>query len=163
MAVRKRKSISAEVRHSVTMIAVLLTLPVITGLIVMVLYSSRYQAMIQRMDEAAELKPALETRIAENLFSVAAGRSAFKDSGVTEMIGQIDERLDRLTSETAGNGHLQLTIARRTMATMEQYVLQVRDGMETRKPIAEIESGTSAAWWRICWMRLLRKKYQTPR
>ena len=139
MAVRKRKSISAEVRHSVTMIAVLLTLPVITGLIVMVLYSSRYQAMIQRMDEAAELKPALETRIAENLFSVAAGRSAFKDSGVTEMIGQIDERLDRLTSETAGNGHLQLTIARRTMATMEQYVLQVRDGMETRKPIAEIE------------------------
>ena len=81
--------ISSEVRHSVSTIAVLLALPVVIGLIVMVLYSSRYQAMIQRMNDAAELKPALETTIAENLFSVAAGRSTFEKSGVTKMIRQI--------------------------------------------------------------------------
>ena len=131
--------ISSEVRHSVSTIAVLLALPVVIGLIVMVLYSSRYQAMIQRMNDAAELKPALETTIAENLFSVAAGRSTFEKSGVTKMIRQIDDSLDQLTKETEGNGRLQLMIARRTMDTMEKYSLQIRDGMENHQPITEIE------------------------
>ena len=137
---RKRGTgISSEVRHSVRTIAVLMAMPVIIGLVVMILYSSRYQAMIGRMDAAAELKPALETTLAEDLFSVAAGRTSFERSGVMKTIRQIDSTLDQLTEETAGNGHLQLTVARRTMDTMEQYVLQVRDGMEARKPVEEIE------------------------
>lgn len=136
---KKITGISSEVRHSVSVIAVLLAIPVVIGLLMMILYSSRYQAMIQRMDAAAELKPALETTIAENLFSVAAGRTDFKSSGVTKTIAEINGTLDQLTAETAGNGHLQLTIARRTMDTMEQYVLEVRDGMENHQPITEIE------------------------
>ena len=135
----KITGISSEVRHSVSVIAVLLAIPVVIGLLMMILYSSRYQAMIQRMDAAAELKPALETTIAENLFSVAAGRTDYKSSGVTKTIAEINGTLDQLTAETAGNGHLQLTIARRTMDTMEQYVLEVRDGMENHQPITEIE------------------------
>lgn len=138
----RRKSgtgISSEVKHSVRTIAVLMALPVVIGLVVMILYSSRYQAMIGRMDAAAELKPALETTLAEDLFSVAAGRTSFEKSGVMRTIRQIDSTLDQLTGETAGNGHLQLTVARRTMDTMEQYVLQVRDGMEARKPVEETE------------------------
>ena len=137
---RKRGTgISSEVRHSVRTIAVLLALPVVIGLIVMILYSSRYQAMIGRMDAAAELKPALETTLAEDLFSVAAGRTSFDRSDVMRTIRRIDNTLDQLSGQTAGNGHLQLTVARRTMDTMEQYVLQVRDGMEARKPVEEME------------------------
>ena len=137
---RKRGTgISSEVKHSVRTIAVLMALPVVIGLVVMILYSSRYQAMIGRMDAAAELKPALETTLAEDLFSVAAGRTSFEKSGVMRTIRRIDSTLDQLTGETAGNGHLQLTVARRTMDTMEQYVLQVRDGMEARKPVEETE------------------------
>ena len=137
---RKRGTgISSEVRHSVRTIAVLLALPVVIGLIVMILYSSRYQAMIGRMDAAAELKPALETTLAEDLFSVAAGRTSFDRSDVMRTIRRIDNTLDQLTGQTAGNGHLQLTVARRTMDTMEQYVLQVRDGMAARKPVEEME------------------------
>ena len=61
---RKRGTgISSEVRHSVRTIAVLLALPVVIGLMVMILYSSRYQAMIGRMDAAAELKPAVTEAI----------------------------------------------------------------------------------------------------
>ena len=137
---RKRGTgISSEVKHSVRTIAVLMALPVVIGLVVMILYSSRYQAMIGRMDAAAELKPALETTLPEDLFSVAAGRTSFEKSGVMRTIRRIDSTLDQLTGETAGNGHLQLTVARRTMDTMEQYVLQVRDGMEARKPVEETE------------------------
>ena len=137
---KRRTGISSEVRNSVSTIAVLLALPVIAGLFVMILYSSRYQGMIRRMDAAAELKPALETELAEDLFSVAAGRTSFEKSGVLETIHRIDNTLDTLTGQTEGNGHLQLTIARRTMDTMEQYTLKVRDGMTQRKPVDEIES-----------------------
>ena len=133
-------SITAQLRRSVGAIAVLLTVPAVIGLVMMMLYSSRTQAMIRRMDAAAEMKPALENTIAENLFSVAAGRTSFEESGVEELIRNTDSTLDGLLAETEGSGHLQLTIARRTMDTLEQYVLKVRDGMEAGLPIHEVES-----------------------
>ena len=136
----KRTGISSEVRHSVTVIAVLLAIPVVIGLVIMISYSSRYQAMIQRMDTAAELKPALETTIAEDLFSVAAGRTTFEKSQVTVSVSRIRETLDELSSETEGSGHLQLTIARRTIDTMEQYILQ-SSGSRRASPRGRAHSG----------------------
>ena len=133
-------SITAQVRRSVSSIAVLLAVPAVIGLVVMLVYSSRTQAMIRRMDATAGMKPALESSIAEDLFSVAAGRISFRESGVEEQIRQTDETLDMLLGETQGSGQMQLTIARRTMDTLEQYALKVRDGMEAGTPISEIES-----------------------
>ena len=133
-------SITAQVHRSVSTIAFLLAVPAVIGLIVMLIYSSRTQAMIRRMDAIAGMKPALESTIAENLFSVAAGRSTFENSGVQEQITETNNTLDMLLAETAGNGQMQLTIARRTMATLEQYVLRVRDGMAAGTQISEIES-----------------------
>ena len=132
-------SITAQVRRSVTSIAVLLAVPALIGLAVMLLYSARTQAMIRRMDAAARMKPALESTISENLFSVAAGRVSFAESGVEKLITETDETLDTLLGETQGSGQMQLTIARRTMNTLEQYAYKVRDGMEAGIPISEIE------------------------
>ena len=132
-------SIVGEVRQSVITIALLLTIPVVTGLVTMLLYSGRYQAMIRRMDRAVELKPAVEATLAENMFSVVAGRTAFEDSGAEKLIGRVNETLDALLAETRGNGHLQLTVARRTMDTLEQYILKIRDGMAEGMPIDEAE------------------------
>jgi len=132
-------SISSQVRRSIGSIAFLLAVPAVIGLVVMLVYSTRTQAMIRRMDAAAALKPGLETEIPENLFSVAAGRISFDQSGVEQMITDTDNTLDMLLGETRGNGHLQLTIARRTMDTLSQYVFQVRDGMASGRPIIEIE------------------------
>ena len=133
-------SITAQVRRSVSSIAVLLAVPAVIGLVVMLIYSSRTQAMIRRMDAAAGMKPVLENSIPENLFSVAAGRCSFEESGVEQMISEADSTLDTLLAETEGSGQMQLTIARRTMNTLEQYALKVRDGMAAGTPITEIES-----------------------
>lgn len=132
-------SITSQVRRSVTSIAVLLSVPALIGLVVMLMYSARTQAMIRRMDAAARMKPVLESTIAENLFSVAAGRISFRDSGVEELIAETDETLDMLLGETQGSGQMQLTIARRTMDTLEQYAYKVRDGMTAGMPIVEVE------------------------
>ena len=132
-------SITSQVRRSVTSIAVLLSVPALIGLAVMLIYSARTQAMIRRMDAAAGMKPVLESTIAGNLFSVAAGRTSFEESGVEELIAETDKTLDMLLEETQGSDQMQLTIARRTMDTLEQYVLKVRDGMAAGMPISEIE------------------------
>ena len=139
MARKRMTSIAAQVRQSITTIAMLLSMPVVIGLVTMVVYSSQYQGMIRRMDRAAELKPIVETRLAEDLFSVAAGRTSFEKSGAERLIRQVDRELDQLQEETEGSGHLQLTVARRTMDTMEQYILSIRDGMAEGRPIDEIE------------------------
>ena len=138
MARRKMTSIVRQVRISVSTIAVMLLLPVIAGLVTTIIYSEQYQAMIRRMDRAAELKPQVETTLAENMFAVAAGRSSFADSGAEKLIARVDGTLDQLLAETSGNGHLQLTVARRTMETLEQYILKVRDGMAEGMPIDDI-------------------------
>ena len=138
MARQRMTSIVRQVRISVTTIALLLILPVIGGLVTTIIYSEQYQAMIRRMDRAAEQKPVVETTLAENMFAVAAGRSSFADSGAEKLIARVDGTLDELLAETSGNGHLQLTVARRTMETLEQYILKVRDGMAEGIPIDEI-------------------------
>ena len=132
-------SITAQVRRSVSSIAILLAVPALIGLAVMLMYSSRTQAMIRRMDAAARMKPVLESTISENLFSVAAGRVTFEKSGVEKLIAETDETLDLLLGETQDGGQMQLTIARRTMDTLEQYAYKVRDGMAAGSPIVEIE------------------------
>ena len=135
----RKTSITGQVRKSITSIAVLLAVPAIIGLVVMLIYASRTQAMTRRMNDVAQMKPALENTIAENLFSVAAGRISFEDSAVDELIVETDDTLDRLLGETQGRGQIQLTIARRTMDTLEQYVLKVREGMRAGEPISKIE------------------------
>ena len=70
-------SITAQVRRSVSSIAFLLAVPAVIGLVVMMLYSTRTQAMIRRMDTIAGMKPALESTIAENLFSVYRSNFSF--------------------------------------------------------------------------------------
>lgn len=132
-------SITSQVRRSLSSVAILLAVPAVIGLVVMMVYSTRSQAMIRRMEAAATLKPVLESTIAEDLFSVAAGRITFAESRTEELIAETNSTLDMLLAETEGSGHLQLTIARRTMDTMEQYALKVRDGMAAGEPISSIE------------------------
>ena len=139
MARKKMTSMTGQVRQSVVTIALLMTLPVVLGLAATLLYSARYQGMIRRMDRAAELKPAVESTLAENMFSVAAGRTAFGKSGAEALIRRVDATLDDLLEETDGAGHLQLTVARRTMDTLEQYILKIREGMAEGMPIDQVE------------------------
>ena len=139
MKALKMASIARQVRQSVSTIALLLALPVVSGLVTTLIYANQYQAMIRRMDRAAELKPTVESTLAENLFSVAAGRTSFAESGAEALVAQVDETMDALLNETTGNERLQMTVARRTMDTMEQYILKIRDGMASGTPIDEIE------------------------
>lgn len=135
-----RASLIRQIRRSITATALLLTLPVVIGLIMMILYSNQSRAMLRRMNTAAELKPVVETTLAENLFSVAAGQVSYENSGVEKRLQETNDALDRLLAETEGSGHLQLTVARRTMETLEQYAQKIRDGMAQGEPVDAMET-----------------------
>ncbi len=132
-------SLAGQIRQSVQSIAVLLTFPAVISLVLMLGFFIGYQGMISRMDSVARLKEPVSTQVAEQLFSVTAGRVLFSESQVPEIIAKVNSVLDRLLEDTSGTGHLQLTVARRTMGTMEQYVQQIAEGMRNGAPILEME------------------------
>jgi two-component system sensor histidine kinase YesM len=139
----KLTSITGRIRRSVWSVAALLTVPVVVALVFMLVYAQRYQVIIQRMDMAAELKPVVETDLARDLFSVAAGRVSFAESGVTEKIELVNATLERMMTDS---GSVQLTLARRTMDTLQHYAGQVRDGMAEHRPVSEIEAIVDEVW-----------------
>ena len=146
MRTKRPTSIAAAVRRNVWSVAALLVIPVVTGLILMLVYTDRYQGMIRRMDTAARIKPVVETELARDLFSVTAGRTDYPSSGVEEKIRAIDGTLETLLKNSRGSGAVQLTVARRTMDTLEHYADEIRDGMAQKRPVSQIEAVVDEVW-----------------
>ena len=133
-------SISGQVRSAMRAMTFVLMLPAVISLGLLLFFSARYQGIIRQMDRVANLKAPVASEIPEQLFAVAAGRISFADSSAEQLVNQVDAELNQLLRETSGRGDLQLTVALRTVHTLEQYVLQVRDGMATGQAITEMEA-----------------------
>ena len=91
------------------------------------------------METAAGLKPMAGTQLPEQLFSVAAGRIEYADSGADDLLASMNRTLDGLLMDTEGAGYLELTVARRTMDTLAGYLDQLRAGMEAGAPVGDME------------------------
>ena len=133
-----RTSIIGRLSSTTRRMAIVLLLPVLFSLTVMFLVAARYQSALSRMETAASLKPIVGTELAGQLFSVAAGRVSFEDSGVDALLDSVDRTLDRLLAGAA-SGTLELTVARRTLDTLGSYVDRARRGMAEGMPISEVE------------------------
>lgn len=119
--------------------AILLLIPALASLTMMFLTTASYHRSMARMATVAGLKPVVGTRLPEQLFSVAAGRVGYGESGVDALVGTVDQTLSRLLEDTEGPGYLELTVARRTMATLSGYLEQLRQGVESGAPVADME------------------------
>ena len=135
----RRTSIIGKLGHTTRGMAIMLLIPALASLTMMFLTTIRYQQAMSRMETVAGLKPVVSTRLPEQLFSVAAGRVSYEDSGADALLQSVNATLDRLLEDTDGGGYLELTVARRTMDTLAGYLEQVRDGMAGGAPIAEME------------------------
>ena len=138
---RRSREISVIDRLSVTTwsTAVVLLIPVLVSLTMMFLTTTRYQRAMSRMATVAALKPVVGTELPEKLFSVAAGRTTYEDSGVDQLYQQVNRTLDELLDDPNGAGTLELTVARRTMDTLADYLSKVREGMARGDAIGDIE------------------------
>ena len=134
-----RASIIGQLGRTARSMAVVLMLPVLLSLVMLFWTATRYQTAVTRMATAAELKPAVGTQLPEQLFSVAAGRTRYEESGIDALLESVNRTLDRLLAQTTGEGTLELTVARRTMDTLAGYVERARAGMAAGMPIIEVE------------------------
>ena len=134
-----RTSIIRRLGHTTRTTAILLLVPALASLTMMFVTTARYHRAMSRMATAASLKPVVGTQLPEQLFSVAAGRVEYDASGADALLDSVNRTLDALLEDTGGAGYLELTVARRTMATLSGYLEQLRAGMAGGAPVAEME------------------------
>lgn len=134
----RRVSIIGKLGSTTRLTAAMLLLPVLFSLTMLFFITARYQRVMSRMETAAGLKPMVGSQLPEQLFSVAAGRTRYEDSGVDDLLDDVNHTLDRLSEDTTGSGGLELTVARRTMDTLSEYVAKVRRGIEGGAAISAV-------------------------
>lgn len=136
----RQTSIIRRLGRTTRATALMLLIPALVSLLMLFLTTNRYRWAVFRMETAAGLKPLVGTQLSEQLFSVAAGRIGYDDSGVEELLQEVNRTLDSLLEDTEGAGYLELTVARRTMDTMSAYADQVRDGMAVGAAVGAMEA-----------------------
>ncbi len=137
---KRGKSLSGQLRFFTRLIMIILLIPAVTSLLVTALYAVSFQQSVSLMGSVAALRPVVEEEIPEQLWSVIAGRSSFKDSGVNETIQMVDNELDGFLKQMPEDAGSRITVARRTMDTLATYAAQIEQEMSDEKvPVTKSE------------------------
>lgn len=137
---RVAASIRKRLRSSYIVILVVMLIPVLVSLWAMRDYAARYHHVISQVDQVAALKPVVTDSIPDELFSIVAGRSSFDTSPVYRYIDETNASLDKLMTNQPTSASIELSVARRTMNTLSDYVDQMAEQWAERKPVAENEA-----------------------
>ena len=117
----------------------ILVLPAVISLALLLVNAAWYQSSMLRMEEVAALKPVVSTDIPEMVWVAVSGRATFENCGVYEAIGEVNRSLDAMTAKDGPGARLELTVARRTMETLTQYVRQIEENLKSNVPVVESE------------------------
>ncbi len=132
-------SIVGRVNRLTRTLILLFGLPVLLVTITTAVFAYHYATATERMNTIAAMKPVIGTEIPEAVWRVVSGRATMAESGVWEMMGEVEDTLARITGEVPEDRRLELTIAGRTMETMHQYVSQIETNVENGAPVVENE------------------------
>ena len=133
------QSISGQVNMAARTLTAILVLPAVISLALLLVNAAWYQSSVSRMEEVAALKPVVSTDIPEMVWVAVSGRATFENCGVYEAIGEVNRSLDAMTAKDGPGARLELTVARRTMETLTQYVRQIEENLKSNVPVVESE------------------------
>ena len=133
------RSIGKRLKLSYIIIMGLMIIPLIASVGVMANYAFRYHDVISQIKRVSSLKPLIEEKIKDELWSVVAGRKTFAEGVHYTLIQQINSELDSLMVSSVTRNPVQLTVARRTMNTLEDYVSDMGRQMEAGARVEDIE------------------------
>lgn len=139
MKKQNRVSILARIRTMSRSMMIGLTIPVGISLILMLIFSESYNRSIDRINRIVEIRPVIATEISEAVWDVIIGRKSLDESPMYELIHTADDTMAEIQTQTGENDRLALTVARRTMNTLEEYVDTVRDNVLNGIPTVESE------------------------
>lgn len=136
----KEKSILGRINDLSHRMVLMLVIPIIISLLLMLFYAWEYYSSILRMETIAGLKTVVSEDIPGAAWNIISGRESFAESKIYVMIRDVDETIERISSQTSEENRLSLTVASRTMETLENYVDKIRDNIDNQVPVVESES-----------------------
>ena len=139
--IKKEKSILGAINDLSHRLVLMLVFPIIISLVLMLFYAWKYHSAIRRMGEITELKQVVSVDIPEKAWNIVSGKDSFPGSDIYKVIHQVEEKIEEVTDQTAGEeNRLSLIVAGRTMETLENYVDKIRDNVNDQVPVVENEA-----------------------
>ncbi len=136
---RVHKSLVGRISTMAWNLMILLGVPVVLSLCIMLFFSMRYNESIQRMETIASLKPLIGVDIPERVWNVVSGRETIAGSLVEEKIAEASSIIEKVGARAGAEDRLELIVAGRTMNTLKDYVMQIRDNITSGVPVVENE------------------------
>jgi two-component system sensor histidine kinase YesM len=136
---RVDSSIGKRLKLSYIILMVLMIIPMVASVCVMANYAFRYHSVISQIEKVSSLKPLVVDSIPDELWSVVAGRKAFADGDQMQLIHLVNDQLDSLMASNVTSNPMELTVARRTMSTLEIYVNKMYNQMNKGAQVADNE------------------------
>ncbi len=132
-------SIGKRLKLSYIVIMGLMMIPMLASVVMMANYAFRYHGVISQIEKVSSLQPLVEETIPDELWSVVAGRKTFGEGSHYTLIQAVNEQLDSLMVSSVTRNPMELTVARRTMSTLEEYVNRMGRQMGEGAPVKENE------------------------
>lgn len=132
-------SIGKRLKLSYIILMGLMLIPLIASVGVMANYAYRYHSVISQIKKVSSLKPMVMETIPDELWSVVAGRKTFAEGEHYMLIHSVNDQLDNLMASSVTRNPVQLTVARRTMSTLEGYVNDMGSQIAAGAKVQDIE------------------------
>ena len=139
-SVKREKSILGSISDLSNRLVLMLVFPIIISLVLMLFYAGKYHSSIVRMETIASLKTVVAEEIPGSAWNIVSGRETFPESKIYEKIRDVNDTIDRIEGSTERDNRLSLTVAKRTMQTLENYVNRIRDNMDAGVLVVENEA-----------------------
>ena len=137
---KKENSILGQISNLSHRLVLLLVVPIIISLVLMLFYAVKYHNAIERMETATQLQTIVKDQIPESAWNIVSGRQTIQESGIYSTIHSVNKSIDSITTAASEENSLSLTVARRTMQTLENYVDRIRDNVEAKVPVVESQA-----------------------
>jgi len=115
-------SLAERLRFSFMVIMALMLIPALVSIWTMRTYADSYHNAIMQVERVSSLKPLVNSDIPDEMWSIVAGRISFEEGRQYELMDEINQALEELMTTAAGGNSTELTVARRTMDTLQSYI-----------------------------------------
>ena len=119
----KSKSIKNQIKSTYIIIFLLMLIPMIYSLAMTIIYVNRYDQLITNVSRANNIDQVVKIEISDEIWDIVAGKTLFTEGMQYKILDHIKSEILVMSHTTDSNENSQmLTVALRTVATLETYV-----------------------------------------
>lgn len=133
-------SLRERLRFSFMVILVLMLIPALVSIWTMRTYGDSYHQAIMQVERVSSLKPLVNSNIPDEMWSIVAGRITFADGMQYVLMDEVNDALEDLMTTAAGGNSTELTVARRTMDTLRNYIDRMGEQIAQNALVADNEA-----------------------